>query len=188
MQVALLDQAQPFRQPSAYPPELIERALLETALCGGNARKASRNLAAFGVPIPHERISAWRRGRYANRYSEICSAESAALRERIAAGALDLSTRIQEVEGDAVDRVASQLAEANAVEASIILKNLSTSKQIALNQEGLIRGRATEIVEHRGIEQLTGDLVKLGVGTVIDSDAEEIADAEVVPAPAIERT
>lgn len=182
---ALATQANPYEpkpgeRPLQYPPEVIDRALLQCAITGGNARKAARDLHAMGVHIPHERISAWKRGRFANRYSELCSQEAAQLRERIAAGALELTAALQEGEGRALDRVLADLPEANAVEASIILKNLATTKQIALTQEAALRGRAGMIVEVRGIESLTDKLVQLGVAEVVESDAEEMDDVEVV--------
>jgi hypothetical protein len=165
---ALAVQSDPFNGRQRYSREVIERALLQVALCGGNARKAARELEQLGIQIPHETISKWRRGRFANRYSEIVSMEAATIREAIAAEALELTIRVQEAEGRAVDQVLKGLASVDAMEASVILKNLAQTKQIALTQEGQLRGRAGVIVDVRGLDELTAQLVRAGVARRVD--------------------
>jgi hypothetical protein len=160
-------------RPTKYPPEVIDRALLETAANGGNARKAAETLTMIGLPIRHEQISRWRRGRFRKRYEQISSEAGAELREKIARETLELVQNLQETEGRALKQVMAGLSDTNAVEASVILRNLAQSKQVSLTQEGQLRGRSGVVVDVRGLGELTDALVKLGV-------AEEITDAEVV--------
>jgi hypothetical protein len=51
-----------------------------------------------------------------------------------------------EAERQALAQVMSQLADADAVQTSIIVRNLTTSKGINVDQEGRLRGRANVIV------------------------------------------
>ena len=44
----------------------------------------------------------------------------------------------------------------------MVLRNLSTSKGINLDQEGKLRGRAGVVVDHRGFEELAEALLRLG--------------------------
>jgi len=63
----------------------------------------------------------------------------------------------------------------------MVLRNLSTSKGINLDQEGKLRGRAGVVVDHRGFNELAEALLRLGI-------AERVVDAEVVeedPPPAL---
>lgn len=94
--------------------------------------------------------------------------EAATIREAIAAEALELTIRVQEAEGRAVDQVLKGLASVDAMEASVILKNLAQTKQIALTQEGQLRGRAGVIVDVRGLDELTAQLVRAGVARRVD--------------------
>jgi hypothetical protein len=163
-------------QPVQFPREIIERCLFEIAAQAGNARKAHSILAAVygreNVPSV-ETLYRWIRGRFRNRYHQISLKEADQVREVIARQATDIAIEIGDVEKAAVARVRDQLADANAVEASIIARNLSTSKGINLQNESQLRGRATQIVDHRGLEGILDTLVRLGVG-------ERIVDADVV--------
>lgn len=160
-------------RPTKYPPEVIDRALLETAANGGNARKAAETLAMIGLPIRHEQISRWRRGRFRKRYEQISSEAGGELREKIARETLELVQNLQETEGRALKQVMAGLSDTNAVEASVILRNLAQSKQVSLTQEGQLRGRSGVVVDVRGLGELTDALVKLGV-------AEQVVEADVV--------
>ena len=170
-------------RPLQFPREVIERCLHETAVQGGNARKARQALIAWEPDLAwpaFETIYGWIKGRFRNRYAEIASQEAGTIREHIARDMTDLAGKLGEAEADALRRVLATLGEANAVEASMILRNLSSSKQIQLDQEGRLRGRANVIIDHRGLDTLLEGLVNLGVGERIDSDAEELTDADVV--------
>ena len=157
-----------------YPPQVIDRALLETAANGGNARKAAQVMEMIGLPVRHEQISRWRRGRFRKRYELLSSQAAGELRERVARDTLEFVQTLQATERDALKQVTSGLSDTNALEASVILRNLAQSKQVSLTQEGALRGRSGVIVDVRGLGELTDALVKLGVASSIDSDAEEL--------------
>lgn len=163
-------------RPLQHPREVIERCLYETAVHAGNARKARQALIAWEPDLAWpsaETIYGWIKGRFRNRYSQIATQNADQLREVIARDMTDIAIRLGDAERDALGRTLAGLADANAVEASMILRNLSASKQIQLDQEGKLRGRAGVIVDHRGLEEITQALVNLGIG-------EEVTDAEVI--------
>jgi hypothetical protein len=76
-------------------------------------------------------------------------------------------------EKEALRQTMAGLVDLNAVAASMVLRNLSTSKGINLDQEGRLRGRAGVVVDHRGFNELADALLRLGI-------AERVVDAEVV--------
>lgn len=162
--------------PLKYPREIIERALFEVAAHAGNARRAHIALKAQDIDIPPETMYGWIKGRFRNRYGEIRTQGADKLREEIARQAIDLSLEAGEAERQAIQRALAGLADANGVEASIILRNLTTSKGINLDQEGKLRGRAGVVVDHRGLEQITEALLRLGVAQPVVVDAEVIED------------
>ncbi len=167
-------------RPLQYRREVIERCLYETAVHAGNARKARRALIHWEPDLAWptaETMYAWINGRFRNRYADIASQEASALREVVARDTVDLAIRLGEGEREALNRTLAGLADVNAVEASLILRNLSASKQIQLDQEGRLRGRANVIVDHRGLEDITAALVNLGIGEYVDA---EVQDADVV--------
>src|SRR3954470_21036823 len=141
-----------------YAREVIERALYEVAFQAGNTRKAQQALAALGIHVPYRTMHDWVRGRFRNRYQEIATQATDELRERIARDTIDLAAG----EKEALRQTLAGLADLNAVEASMVLRNLSTSKGINLDQEGKLRGRAGVVVDHRGFEDLAEALLRLG--------------------------
>ncbi len=165
-----------------YRREVIERCLFETAVHAGNARKAMRALVLWDPdePWPNpETVYLWVRGRFRNRYAQIATDNVDDLRENLARRATDLATKLSDAESDSIEKVLAGLADANAVEASIILRNLSQSKSMQIDQEGKLRGRGGIVIDHRGLEEITAALVRLGIATPVDGTAEP-ADAEVV--------
>jgi len=159
--------------PLKYPPQVIDRALMETAANGGNARKAAQVMEMIGLPVRHEQISRWRKGRFRKRYEQLSSQAAGELRERVARDTLEYVQSLQSTERDALKQVMAGLSDTNALEASVILRNLAQSKQVSLTQEGALRGRSGVIVDVRGLGELTDALVKLGVANAIDSTAED---------------
>src|SRR3954451_6801435 len=122
----------------------------------------------------------WVRGRFRTRYKEIATKATDELRERIARHGGPGHRPGRRREGGATSDARGPL-ELNAVEASMVLRNLSTSKGINLDQEGKLRGRAGVVVDHRGFNELAEALLRLGI-------AERVVDAEVVeedPPPAL---
>lgn len=175
MQGLLALQKDPYRSGRAtnYPPEVIDRALLETAAVGGSATKASKIMSELGTPVPAKRITIWRTGRFRERYEQISEQMAPYLREKVAREALEFTQEAQEAQGKALRQVLSGLSDANAVEASVILRNISGAQQTAVQTEASMRGRAGMTIEVVGLDELASKLVKLGVGSYVDSTAEE---------------
>jgi hypothetical protein len=84
----------------------------------------------------------WVRGRFRTRYQEIATKATDELRERIARDTVDLAIDLAAGEKEALRQTLAGLSDLNAVEASMVLRNLSTSKGINLDQEAKLRGRA----------------------------------------------
>lgn len=163
-------------KPMQWPRHWIETALFEIAAQGGNVRRAHGVLLGIhgDAAPPYDTMQRWRKGRFRNLYTEISRVAGEELRERIAQNATELALEFGDVEREALRRIRAGLGDADAVEASMILRNLSTSKGINLDHEGKLRGRSQHVVQVQGLEQITDALKRLGVAQ------EVVVDAEVV--------
>lgn len=161
--------------PLQYQREIMDRAFWEIAAHAGNCRKASLALQRIDIHIPHETLYRWIRGRFKGYYEQLQTRAAEPLREVLARQAIDLALETGAAEKAALKQVFAQMADVNAVEASMILRNLSQSKGLQLDQEGKIRGRAGIVVDHRGLQDLTDALVNLGAAQPVD-----VTDADVV--------
>lgn len=169
-----------------WGPEDVDRALWEIVVNGGNVAAAHLSLSEWGgsqdpvVGIPSLRtMRNWKSGLYRNRYHEIAAARSRDMDERMAQQHVDLAVRQSEVEQEALRKITERLAGVDAVEASIILRNVSGAKKVNVEGAQNLRGRSAGHMGARSVSQLVTALSRLGVVTVsgVDDDPE---DADLV--------
>jgi hypothetical protein len=185
---ALAAQGQPHLRGSRWPVEVVDRALLELALLGGNANRASLALREMGLPVSAESLRRWSRGRYRARYEELGSTKADELREKVARDSLEFAQRAQSVKEQALERVGSGLASADAVEASMILRNVAAAEQSALANEAQLRGRAGIKVEVTGLDDLLGRLARVGIAEIVDAEVVEEEEDHSPSSPSSVRT
>ena len=168
-----------------FPLELIERILYEVAAQGGNCTAAKRTFDELNehraeqgedkIDLPSVRtIRHWITGPFRNRYHEIVSDSARQLEELVAAQGVSLAISIGTAEEDALKQTLAGLANANGVEASQILRNLSQAKGTAIDKAQLLRGRPTQISgTDDTLEALARELQKLGIVEVVEGTAVE---------------
>lgn len=175
----------------SFPQWLVEKCLYEVAAHGGNLRAGMRTVRAeledhidddgekLRIPTD-ESVRLWRNGKLRNRYSEIASGSALVLEERIAQGAIERALALEEVEDRATKQTLAGLADATAVEASQILRNVTQSKTANIDKAAMIRGRGAFAMAERSLEQIAEALQRIGVMVADDP----LVDAEVIEDPA----
>lgn len=174
-------------RPFEHSQEEIDRALYEIARQAGSTRKAAAALSADGVAINESTIRHWKTVTHRNRYSEIATKRSSSLDELIASEATEIALQASDVEKLALKQVRTGLSDADGLEASMILRNVTSSKTQQIDKAGHIRGRPTQVIKVEGLEDLRriqAQLVRLGAADVVDSEAEVVE--EIDPGPEAE--
>ena len=170
-----------------YDFETIETCLWEIAVCGDNVRKAHGQLVEhfkatdpdFEVPSVHT-MRDWVRGKHRNRYHEIRQGKARELEEMLAQKAMSQAAAEHDVQGEALKVVSARLAEANGVEASMILRNISTAKASNIDKAQALRGRSPAQAGARSLGQIADALRRLGA-PILEGEGEEIPpEADVV--------
>ena len=173
---------------SDFTPEDVDRALWEIVMHGGNVAAAHGSLSQWGgsqepvVAIPSQRtMRNWKNGLYRNRYHEIAAARARDMNEVMAQQHVDLAVKQAEVEAEALRKISERLAGADAVEASIILRNVSGAKKNNVDGAQDLRGTSAGKMGARSVSQLVTALSRLGVVTVSGVDVvDDPEEAELV--------
>jgi hypothetical protein len=173
----------PKRRASRYSEDEIERALIAVAVCAGNTHRAHRELAKQGHKIPRPTLDVWATRLHADRYQRIATEVVPKIHERIATEAEDLAQAYADAERTALDRLNETLDELDPKDVATAIRNLATSRGISIDKAALLRGRPTQIIEHRDPADIARELAAMrpDVFEYVDEDAEEITDADVAP-------
>lgn len=182
MSVTTTTPAKPRRRASRYTEDEIERALIAVAVCAGNTHRAHRELAKRGYKIPRPTLDVWATRLHAERYQRIATEVVPKIHERIAIEAEDLAQAYADIERTALERLSKTLDELEPKDVATAIRNLATSRGISIDKAALLRGRPTQIIEHRDPADIARELHQLrpDVFDYMDADAEEITDAETV--------
>lgn len=159
------------RVPSNYPPETIERGLMEVALAGGNVALASRRLKDRGHDIASTTLGYWVNVSRAGRYAEVAAEHAAKVEEVIVREARENAMKAAEVERLALDKTVEQLEKGQLKDASTAARNAATVKGINVDKTLIMTNRPNQITETRQADDILRKWQELGI---IDSDAEEI--------------
>ncbi len=162
-----------------HPTEFYERGLWEIAQAAGNVSKACASLHAQGhAEYMPTTMREWITGRFRNRYQAICRGAVAHLEALRATDADMVAARAAGVELEALDQIVKTLSATNAVEASMVLRNVSQSKKVQEENAALLRGKSAGQLQARGLTEVAAALARLGVIEVIEGSVE---DAQVLP-------
>lgn len=172
-----------------FDQSMIDKVLWEVAAAGGNCRIAHERLTRTATEmfdetgempdLPTERtVRDWVSRRFRNRYHEIQAAKVAEMDEVIAQDGQRLAVQLAEAEERALKQTLAGLGSANAVEASTILRNLSQSKKMQVDNALALRRQATASVDARTVTDLASALIRAGAAVI--AEPEIIEDAEVV--------
>jgi hypothetical protein len=173
-----------------WPADFIDRMLWEVAISGGQVRRGYNSLVKAAVErhgekaaldFPAERtVREWVQYRYRNRYNELLKQKAEELDERRAQDASTLSVQLRDAEERALAQTLAGLGDANGLEASMILRNLSQSKR--MNSDVIVAARGLPALQTvgEGLMEIARGLSRLGGVTVVDQTGEEIVDANVV--------
>lgn len=174
-------------RPLKYPPEVVEAALYEVAAKGNNIARACETLKDRGITqsypedcgraIPRGVVAEWVNKRFRNRYHEIVSTKTRELEEVVARDGIELAIQIGQAERDALKQTMAGMADATAVEASQILRNLTQAKAQQVDKAHAIRGQGIADKASKTLEQIAAGLKQLGL--VVD-DEEDVHDVEAV--------
>lgn len=171
-----------------YAPEEIERGLMEVALCGGNARRASRELEEKGLKIPRTTLQKWSQSQHVERYAELRREVMPRIHDRMARESEDLAIEYGEAERKTLERYLQVVPVLKPAEAAGAARNMATSRGIATDKALTLRGQPTQITEHRSVDETLKALARLGAkvtlptgheyGHALEGSAEEMDDAD----------
>jgi hypothetical protein len=174
-------------RPLKYPPEVVEATLYEVAAHGGNIARACQALADRGItqaypsdegaPLPRSVVSEWVKRRFRNRYHEIVTTGTRELEEVIAQQGVNFALQAAEGQQEALKQTLAGLSDANAIEASQVLRNISQARSGEIDKALALRGRGPADKVSKSLQELTQSLRRLGL--VVD-DEDDVQEAEVV--------
>jgi hypothetical protein len=172
--------ARPHKLNRKYSDEEIERGLTQLALAAGNRELAHEQTKALGKPIPAETLRTWATKQHRDRYLKIREEQAPRIATRIANEAEDLAVDLAQAERATLKVYLEKVHELKPSEIAGALRNITTSKSLNIDRiASPLRGRPTQVVEHRDATELWTKLRQL-LPQAFDSTAEEIVDAEVV--------
>lgn len=157
-----------------YTEEEIDRGLLAVAVHRGNTRRAEASLAETDRPIPRSTLLKWATKSRVDRYMELQKRILPQLRAQMAQDQEELVFNYSRAEMLAVGRALEKLQGEEDISLKDLAgsaKNFSIGKGVAGEKSLLFRGDATQIVEHRDLNDLAKGLKRLGV---VDSTATEL--------------
>ncbi len=136
-----------------YTEEEIDRGLTELALCGGNARRASRQLAQRGYHFRHPTLYKWLT-LHADRYEAVRREILPRIREVIATQSEDLAREYGFTEAELLERLREKMDELKPDQLGNTIRNVATSRGIATDKANVMRDRPTEIREVRSADDI----------------------------------
>lgn len=152
----------------------VETALRALALTGNRAKEASELLIESGVPVKPERLKKWRDKQFKHLFWKIRKELSPQIAEDLAGRAFETA-----IQADEAKRVYLQKAveKVDRVNPTHLAKNYAALAQGAaqdIERAQVLRHEPNEIIENRDVASMLKELESLGVGKVIDVEAEEI--------------
>jgi hypothetical protein len=154
------------------------------ALCSGNGRKAAALLERAGQRIPSRTLYAWRHD-HADLYREIREGAVAKVKADAAEVYTDIAGALIEDAGALRQRLSENVEDIPARDVPGAIRNVMTGAAIATDKASTLRDEPTSIVQHRSSAEILRALASKGV---LEADAEDVTDADVVPHPALPAT
>lgn len=183
-------------QHGRWSADFIDKVLWEVAAAGGQVSRGYSQLQHWALlvmeetgempDLPSERtVRDWVASRYRNRYHEVQQSKVTEMDERIAQTGARLAIQMADAEERALKQTLAGLASCNGVEASVVLRNLSQSKKIQVDNAVTLRTQSAEGIDVRGITELAAAIVRAGAGILegpVIPEAEVVEEPTVVPA------
>lgn len=163
------------------PPNEVDLVLKVLVLCGGECKKAERQLEAEGRKVNRTTLQQWRDYEFPRRYAELRSTLGRDVSEEMAGRALERALQADEATQAYIAKAVERL---NEVEPNHLAKNayaLANAMGTNVDRAQLLRSQPTEIVK-LDVNEAISRLERLDVARrveieskVLESDAEEVA-------------
>lgn len=158
-------------------PEEKRLALAVLAKNNGNTRATERELAKQGVKIPARTLYDWRTKYMVDEYLQIRDEILPGLKAKMAESLEEIALKGSEVQMAILERLEKAVPRLDEKELGRNLREVSIPTGIAVQRSGELRGDATVVIGHENPEIALKKLRAMGV---IESDAEEVSEAELV--------
>jgi hypothetical protein len=116
-------------------------------------------------------LEAWKNRQHRERYHQVRAEVAGKVGDQIAAMHEDLALKAALKAEDAID--ALHVSELPARELPGAVRNLATAAGIATDKSSALRGRPTEVHEHRHVDEILNRLRQRFPGLVIDGTVDE---------------
>lgn len=149
---------------------------------GGNVTKTSQQvMAEFDISIHPNTIRTWRKEKFVARYKEIQDSLLKGLDKETADKLTHLQARNASAQEEILDLIEQRLVDEPDIplkDLAPALRNIAQTSHMTLQNRNLLLEKPTSITEQRTVESKIKELEDEGI--LIDSDAEDITDAETV--------
>lgn len=164
------------RPSNGYDEETFNLALTALAMHGGNARRARAYLQDnHALEVGRSTLYRWRE---CDRYKQIRAELVPQLQERTAQQYEDVASTLLAAQQKLAERLLTGTAAIPRADVPKALKFVSDAATSNTTQANVLRGRPTQITEHRNADDL---LRKLKAAGVIDIHIEETQQPQPVP-------
>lgn len=160
-----------------FEPTEIRQALTILCLTGGSERAAER-CAEQGIPVAGRTLRRWRESDHRELFLEIASSLQPEIEKAVVASTLDYLQRSEELKGDLLGLLKEQIDAKEVKDPAKAAQHLSVSQGIGIDTVLKVQGRPTQLIQHSSVDDSVATLKRLGI--VVDGEAEEISEAEVV--------
>lgn len=152
------------------------------AVNGGNVTRTSQQvMAEFDISIHPNTIRTWRKEKFIKRYTEIQDELTKTLDKSTADKLTHIQARNTSAQEEILDLIEQRLLDEPNIplkDLAPALRNIAQTGHMNLQNRNLLLEKPTSITETRTVESKIKELEDDGI--LIDSDAEDITDAEVV--------
>lgn len=164
--------------PRKYSAGQVDTILLTVAVHGGNAARAAVQLKDDGIHISGRHVARIKAA-HATRYQELVKEHQQLLDDTLKHRARDIALRASESSIKAIEATDQQLDAGEHKDPSTAARNLATTFGIYLDKYRVLDDKPNHITEHRDIADILRALQDKVPGAVIDTDAENITDAQL---------
>lgn len=162
------------RTATKYSDETVELGLHCLARTNGNTRQAAKMCG-----VSSRTLDRWR-DRFADRYQEISDEVIPAIRQRVAERTLQIAEQAADAEEEAIALVRGSLAAMEPRDRSNAMRNLSTTKGIALTHANNFQSPPAQPDTGITADDVATIIDRLTRQGVLEGAAEEIPEADVI--------
>lgn len=161
-----------------YTMEDVELTLRVLALNGGNYSRTSLILdEEHGLAIHSQTIQKWATVSFTNRYIEVISELKERIGERLSAKLSDVAIQGAEVQEKLIGRLDDRIDDLAPKELPGAIRNMAQANSMSIEKMQLLRGQATDRVQHMKPEEIVEELKSLDID-LPEEAVEEIIDSD----------